>query len=156
MNRLKFFFIILIALYFLVSCNYSIIEAKENCRRMVKDTSLIAKTLKIKPFRLIKNQKFPGILLINNHKSKKQLYFISGKYNNKTTNGTTTVVIVLSCSGNSIRLESKFEFYAETIDFLFLKDEKIYVVFKDETDLFGWICWKDGKFSFEMFEDSEL
>jgi hypothetical protein len=49
-----------------------------------------------------------------------------------------------------------FKFYADNIENVFFKENKIFVTFKDETEQFGWIEWENDKFSFKMFEDPDF
>jgi hypothetical protein len=132
------------------------VDASNKCDSLIIDNTMLEKDFGIDPFQIISNMKFSGVLRINKHPSQKKIIAIPGKYNVKK-NDYSTFVMILSCSSQSgLNLEAKFDFYTETIDFLAFKNNKIYVVFKDETELFGWIQWQDGQFSFVMFEDPEL
>jgi hypothetical protein len=132
------------------------VDADNRCDSLVIDSALLEKKFNIDSFQIISNMKFSGVLRVDKHPSQKKIIAVAGRYDAKK-NDYSTFVIILSCSSKSgLNLEAKFDFYTDTIDFLAFKDNKIYVVFKDETELFGWIQWQDGQFSFVMFEDPEL
>ena len=104
---------------------------------------------------LIQNALFSGI---EQYTLDGQIYYgVAGRYD-QPRNGKTLVVFIISCKKGRLVQDAKFEFYGDSLDFLRYqeKSKRLYVVFKDETELFGWIKRVGSNFEFEMFEDPEL
>ena len=84
-------------------------------------------------------------------------YGVAGRYI-KPQNEKTFVVLILTCKNGEFYQAAKYEFYGDSLDFLRYdtKTQKLFVVFKDETELYGWIVRIGSEYKFEMFEDPEL
>ncbi len=108
----------------------------------------------IKQFTLINNDKFKNYISIKKGVFKTDLIVSAGKYSHD--NKDKTFVIILSSVDGIIRKEAIFTFYASSIDYLSFENKKIFVVFVDETEMYGWIEYINGRYIFTMFEDPEL
>ena len=154
--KIKISFVLVIIAFIDVACISNDLLCNSRLDSLKIDELTLTRRFKINNFRLIFNERFSGVLKIKDYKPDQDLIVISGRYNEKR-NGISTFVLLLSCDGkDNLKKEAIFEFYSETIDYLSYKNDKIYVVFKDQTDLFGWIEWHNGKYNFVMFEDPEL
>ena len=104
---------------------------------------------------LIENSFFSGVVTyaIND----KVYYGVAGRYI-KPKDEKTFVVLILTCKNGEFYQEAKFEFYGDSLDFLKYdaKTQKLFVVFKDGTELYGWITRMGSEYKFEMFKDTEL
>ena len=49
-----------------------------------------------------------------------------------------------------------YKFFTKTIDNVFVKGNKLFIVFVDQTELYGWIEYENGDYLFRMFSDPEL
>jgi hypothetical protein len=115
----------------------------------------IEKTFNIETFSIIENQLYRGWILIDEKVSKKKLLVIVGKFR-EPSDDKKVFVLLLSRKRNFVKKEAMFKFYADNIENVFFKENKIFVTFKDETEQFGWIEWENDKFSFKMFEDPDF
>jgi hypothetical protein len=133
----------------------SYVEA-QSCNNDILTETFISTNLGIDSFKYITNERYSGILKIKEHPSQKKLIIIAGRYES-SKKGVSTFILLLSCDkGTHFKKEAIFDFYADTIDFVYYKNEKIYVVFKYHTDIFGWVTYIDGNYKFEMFSDQEM
>jgi len=122
------------------------------------DNQYLEKILNVGSFNIIKNENyhFNGVLKVGEFGKYKELFCVVGKYREKNKNGYETFVAILSKNAKGFKKEKVFEFFREKIDELQYRDGLIYVVFTGESDNFGWVEWKEGDFSFVVYNDPEL
>ena len=116
----------------------------------------LAKSFNLKKFELMSDENFSGIVSIDKHISGKQLKAIAGKYIDAKQGEKSCFVLLLNVENQKLDKEAIFEFYAEKIDNVNYENEKIYVIFKEETEMYGWIEWTNNDFKFILFHDPEL
>ncbi|CCQ91481.1 exported hypothetical protein [Nitrospina gracilis 3/211] len=111
---------------------------------------------KIAPFNFIKNKKFnyDGFLQLNNYGPFKEIYIFTGKYKRRTQKGHSTFVAILSDDEDGYKKETIISFFKEDIDYLKFDKGKVYIVFKDSSEDFGEIKYRQGQFHYvDMFEE---
>lgn len=148
-NRLLLFFTYI----FLIFSTY---VDGQICNNDFINENYISSSIGIDRFKYITNERYSGIIKIKEHPSQNKITVIAGKYESPKK-GISTFILLLRCDKKKhLKKEAIFNFYADTIDFIYYKDDKIYVVFKYNTDIFGWISYIDGNYKFEMFSDPEM
>lgn len=65
---------------------------------------------------------------------------------------------VITCIGESYSIKSQIQFHTSWVDRLRydFEQKRLYVVFKDETEQYGWIYKNGDSYNFEYFSDPEL
>ena len=116
----------------------------------------VVKQFGLGQFEFTNNGNFSGVINIKSHVSGKSLKVFSGRYLNAQKGDKKSFVLITSIIGDKLNKESLYEFYTKTIENIVYEDKKIYVVFKRETEMYGWIEWRNNEFTFVLFRDPEL